>query len=128
MTFLATTRVAILRGSTTSALGDEVESNGDAAIVPALASLPASLVERTKNVYDPASGARRTVRLITCRVPARVGHPATGVATTVVLVEGDRVKDLGTGRIYALAETVTVPRSLAGQSSLTLDLTATASE
>lgn len=125
--FLATTRVAVIRGTTTSTLGDEVEGNADADIVAELADIPASLIERDRNVYDPASGTRRTVRLVTCRVPATVGHPVTGVATPVTLLEGDRIKDKGTGRVYALAETVTVPRSLAGMSSLTLDLKATAS-
>lgn len=127
MTFLATTRIAIIRGTTQNTLGDWVETNDDSAIVAALADIPASLVERSKSVYDPASGTRRTIRVITCRVPLSVGHPATGVVTPVALLEGDRVKDKSTGRIYAFDESMTVPRALSGQSSLTLDLRATAS-
>lgn len=127
MTFLATTRVAIIRGTTENALGDEVESNGNDAVVTALRDLPACLVETTKNVYDPATATRRTVRLVTCRVPAAITHPDTGAATPVQLVEGDRVRDNVTGRIYAFNEAKTVPRALSGQSSLTLDLRATAS-
>lgn len=127
MSFLATTRVAVLRGTTESPLGDEVETNDATAVVAALADIPASLIEKSKSVYDPASGARRTVRVITCRVPVSVGHPATGEPTVVELEEGDRIRDNSTGRIYAFAEYVAVPRALSGQSSLTLDLKATAS-
>jgi len=127
MTFLATTRVAILRGSTENTLGDTVESNDDASIVPVLTDVPASLVERSKNVYDPASGTRRTVRVIICRLPAAVPHPVTGARTAVVVLDGDRIKDKTTGNIYALNEATGVPRALSGQSSLTLDLRATAS-
>lgn len=127
MTFQANTRVAILRGASENALGDEVDSNDAGSVVPAYADMPAGLVERSKSVYDPASGTRRTVRVITCRIPVSVGHPDTGVPTPVVLEEGDRVKDTRTGRIYAFAESTTVARSLAGQSSLTLDLKDTAS-
>lgn len=122
MTFLANTRVAVLRGSTTSPLGDEVDDNGAGSVVAAFADIPASLIERSRGVYDPATGTRRTVRVITCRVPASVPHPDTGVLNALVLEEGDRIKDTRTGRVYALNETVAVPRSLAGMSSLTLDL------
>lgn len=127
MTLVANTRVAILRGSSENDLGDEVDNNSAGQIVAAYADMPASLIERSKSVYDPASGARRTVRVITCRVPVSVGHPDTGVPTAVVLEEGDRVKDTRTGRIYAFSEDTAVPRSLAGMSSLTLDLKDTAS-
>lgn len=127
MTFLATTRIAILRGVTTNALGDDVEGNTDASIVSGLSDIPASLIERSKTVWDPASNTRRTVRVVTCRVPVAIGHPATGVSTPVVVLEGDRIKDNNTGRIYAFSEAVAVPRALSGQSSLTLNLEANAS-
>lgn len=122
MTFTATTRVGILRGTTTDALGDVVDNMTDSALVAILASVPASLIETSRNVYDPATGQRRTVRYMTCRLPATVAHPGTGARTPVTILEGDRVKDWSTGRIYALSEKVTVARSLAGQSSITLDL------
>lgn len=125
--FLANTRVAVIRGITESTLGDEVETNGAEGIVAAFADMPAALTERSRSVFDPATGTRRTVRVITCRIPVSVGHPTTGVITPLVLLEGDRIKDNNTGRIYALDEHVAVPRNLAGMSSLTLDLKATAS-
>lgn len=127
MTFLATTRIAVLRGTGESPLGDEVDDNSDARIVPALASIPASIIERPKGVWDAATSTRRTVRVITCRIPTHVAHPATGVRTPVALEDDDRIKDLGTGRIYSLTESTHTPRSLAGMSSLTLDLKDTAS-
>lgn len=126
MTFLATTRIAILRGSTVSDLGDDIESNADASIVAGLSDIPASLIEKSKTVWDPASNTRRTIRVVICRVPVAIGHPATGVSTLVVVLEGDRIKDNNTGRIYAFAESVAVPRALSGQSSLTLNLEANA--
>lgn len=126
MSFQANTRVAILRGTTTTALGDEADDNSAGAVVPALADMHASLIERGRSVYDPASGTRRTVRVITCRVPVSTPHPDTGEPTPVAILEGDRVRDNRTGRIYAFTEGVSVPRSLAGQSSLTLDLKDTA--
>lgn len=126
MTFLATTRVAVMRGTSTNPLGDEVDDTGDEAIVPELRDIPAALTERSRDVYDPASGTRRTVRIVTCRLPAVIGHPDTGVRTPVALEDGDRVKDITTGRIYALNESVYVPRDPAGMTSLTLDLRDTA--
>lgn len=113
MTFLATTRASVLRGTTTDALGDEVDANGGSPVA-GYDDLIASIVERRTSVYDPASGTRRTVRFYSCRLPY-----------FVVLAEGDRIKDNNTGEIFAITEKVTVPRSLAGQSSLTLKLTKT---
>jgi len=132
VTFLATTRVAVLRNDpdapgAESPLGDEVEQNDAGAIVPALADMPAELIERSKGVYDPATNTRRTVRYVACRIPVAVADAETGDRIEVALAEGDRLKDLRTGIIYAIEEHVAVPRSLAGQSSLTLDLRATAS-
>lgn len=126
MTFLATTRVAVLRGTAETALGDEVDANDAGNVVAALADIPASLIERSRSAYDPASGERRTVRVITCRIPTYVAHPSTGVRTAVVLEDDDRIKDTRTGRVYALKSTLYTPRSLAGMSSLTLDLRDTA--
>lgn len=125
--FQANTRVSVLRGAPAeTALGDEVDDNSAGAIVAAYADIPAALTERSRNVFDPASGTRRTVRIITCRIAPVVAHPTTGVRTPVVLEDGDRIKDRRTARVYAINETVTVPRSLAGMSSLTLDLRDTA--
>ena len=110
MTFLATTRVAVIRGGSTDPLGDEIDANGGSAVV-GYESLPASIIERAKAVYDPASGTRRTVRVVTGRIPAGVK-----------LLEGDRIRDNTTRVVYAISESAAVARSIAGMSSLTLDL------
>ncbi len=120
--FLATTRIAVLRGTTESLLGDEVDDNTDAAVVDGLSSVPASLTQRSKSVWDPASQTRRTVRVITVQVLTAARHPETGARVPVVVLDGDRIKDLTTGNVYALRESTGVARNLAGQTSLTLDL------
>jgi hypothetical protein len=125
--FLATTRVAILRGGEPDTLGDEIEDNDDGAIVEGLDDVPASIIETTKRVYDPSTGTRRTVRNITGRMPVQVGHPSTGEPVIVELQDGDRIRDNVSGRIYALSEHTDVARDLSGASSLTLDLKDTAS-
>lgn len=109
MTYLANTRVAVLRGETLNALGDVVDSNG--APVVGYEDLPASLIETSKAVFDPSTGTRRTVRVVTCRL-----NPV------VVIVEGDRIRDNQTGTIYAVSEWTRAPRALGTLSSLTLDL------
>ena len=133
--FQATTRVAILRtpadGATpgderTDALGDPLIDNGEDAIVDGLSDVPAGLTERSRSVWDPSTMTRRTVRVVTCRLPVATPHPDTGERVAMTLLEGDRIKDNTTGRVYALSEQTTVPRSLAGMSSLTLDLKYTA--
>lgn len=110
MGYLATTRGAILRGTTTDALGDEIDANGGTPLI-GFVDMPVGLVETSKDVYVPATGTRRTVRKLIARVDPRY-----------VPLEGDRLRDNRTGTIYAIDEHVAVPRSLAGQSSLTLDL------
>lgn len=104
-----------MRGTATNATGDEVDDNTTP--VAGLADIPAGLIEVSKDVFDPASGTRRTVRIIRARIRGNI-----------TVLEGDRIKDLKTSRIYAIDEKVTVPRSLAGQSSLTLDLRDTNAE
>lgn len=108
---LATTRLAVYRGVTTNALGDEVDDN-DTPVV-GLERIPASLIETTKRVQDPASGIWRTVPKLT----ASPTNPAVDVR------KGDRVRDLSTGIVMTVDSLTRVARSLAGAASLTLDLT-----
>jgi len=116
MTFLATTKVALLRGTMLDH-GDEVDDNR---IPDALVTLPgnktatpASLIQKSKNVQDPSSGTWRKVSYMRCQL-----SPTTPVQ------DGDRIIDLRTFIIYSITDSTAVPRSLAGQASLTLDLTA----
>lgn len=106
----ATTRAAILRSTPTEdTLGDEVE--GEASPVAGLDDFPAAITEKTRAVFDPASGEVRTIRYYVGRVPSKV-----------TLEPGDRLKDNRTGRIYTIEEDERTPRSISGRSSFTLDL------
>jgi hypothetical protein len=109
VSYLATTRGALLRGTTKDALGDESDAS---TVVANFDDFPVGLVERSKAVYDPASGERRTVRVVIARVPSNLP-----------VLDGDRLRDNRTGIIYPIGESTSVPRGLSGQSSLTLDLT-----
>lgn len=112
MTFLATTRGALLRGETTEdALGDEVEDNGRNAIVKGFENFPLSIIERGSSEFDQASNQWRSIRILVGRVPANVP-----------VDEGDRIKDLRDGAIYALDNFKRTPRGISGQSSVSMTL------
>jgi hypothetical protein len=108
---LATTRIAVLRGTTTNDLGDEVDSTEP---VDGLGDVPASLIEKSKGVQDEASGTWRSVRYLKCRVSPRLD-----------IREGDRIRDNRTGNIYFIDELTRTPRGIAGAGTLSLDLTDT---
>lgn len=108
---LATTTLAVYRALTTSPLGDEVDDNS--APVVGLENIAASVIERSKRVQDPASGLWRTVPYL----KARLVDPSLDVHV------GDRVRDLGTGKLMTVDSLTRTSRSLAGSSALTLDLT-----
>lgn len=112
---LATTRLAVYRAVTTSPLGDEVDDNTTPVI--GLERVGASVIERSKRVQDPASGIWRTVPYLR----ARLVNPSLDVR------EGDRVRDLSTGKLLTVDSLTRTSRSLAGAASLTLDLTDRAS-
>jgi hypothetical protein len=113
---IATTRAVVLRGVTVEdALGDEVEDNSAAAIVGRTDGYPVSLIEQRPTVLDPTTGEWRTVQKIVGRF-----------AGDVDVDEGDRVKDLRDGAIYAVDEVERMPRGLSGRSSVTLRLRRTA--
>lgn len=106
---IATTRAAILRGSTRDPLGDEVDTDGEPVV--GLEDFAASITEKSRSVFDPSTGEWRTVRYYKGRVPANLK-----------LEPGDRLRDNRTGRIYTIEEDEGVPRSISGRSSLSLDL------
>lgn len=107
---VATTRGALIRGTTTKdALGDEIEDN--ATPLEGFADFPLSIIERDRREFDQASNQWRTVRKLTGRVSA-----------TVPVDEGDRIKDLRDGAVYALDEFKRTPRGLSGRSSVTMTL------
>ncbi len=120
---LATTRGALLRGTTEDALGDEFDNNTTPLIVRDekgnvigdWSDFPLSLIERETREQDPASNTWRTVRYFAGRVPA-----------DVPVDEGDRIRDNRDGKIYAVDSIRSEPRSLSGRSSVSLKLRRTA--
>lgn len=80
----ATTRVSILRGQTTDPYGDPVDNT-----TPAATGVPASIVEQSRQVTDPTTGAPRVVRFLIGRF-----YPGTDLRS------GDRVKDERDGTVF----------------------------
>lgn len=76
-------------------------------------NLPASVIERTKRVQDPASGIWRSIPYL----KARMVNPSLDIR------KGDRVRDLRTGKLMTVDSITRTSRSLAAAASLTLDLT-----
>lgn len=108
---LATTRLAVYRGTHEDALGDIVDDNETPVV--GLERIGASCIQTSKRVQDPASGIWRTIPY----VKARLVNPALDVR------KGDRVRDLSDGAIMTVDSLTRTSRSLAGAASLTLDLT-----
>lgn len=107
---LATTTAAIYRGTKPNGLGDDVDDNTTPVV--GLESFPASIIERSRRVQDPASGIWRSVRY-------SAGRP---LDPSLDIRDGDRLKDLTTGDIYAIDEITRTPRTLGGGATLLLDL------
>ena len=105
---LATTRGAIIRGTTENEFGDEVDA---AAPVAGFDDFPLAIIERNRTVFDQAASSWRTVHYLTGRLPANVP-----------VLPGDRIRDNATGVIYAIDEEITTRRSIAGRSSVSLGL------
>lgn len=109
LVIVATTRAALLRGSTTDDLGDEVDTN--TAPVPGFEDFPISIIEKDATEFDQASATWRSVQKL-------IGRAAADVPVD----EGDRIKDLRDGRIYAVDNVRRTPRSISGRSSVTMRL------
>lgn len=105
---VATTRAALLRGSSTDGLGDEVDT---ATIVPGFEDFAVSIIEKDATEFDQASATWRSVQKL-------IGRAAADVPVD----EGDRIKDLRDGRIYAVDNVRRTPRSISGRSSVTMKL------
>ena len=109
MGYLANTRASIFRGTTPNAHGDEVDAN--VTPVAGMAGFAASIIERSRVVFNHETGERRTVRYAIGRVP-----PALDVR------DGDRIRDDRRGVFYVIEEFTYTPYTLAGTSELRLDL------
>ena len=108
LVIVATTRAALLRGSTTDDLGDEVDTT---TIVPGFEDFPVSIIEKDATEFDQASATWRSVQKL-------IGRAAADVPVD----EGDRIKDLWDGRIYAVDNVRRTPRGHSGRSSVTMKL------
>lgn len=108
MTFLATTRCDVLRGSTADAYGDDVPGS-----TPVLAGEPIAIIETTSRTRDPATGELRSI--ISCTGRLRGDRDVR---------ESDRIMDLTSGVIYAVLGSRT-RGSIVGLADLELDLART---
>lgn len=84
MQAIATTKVSILRGTTTDAYGDEQDTD-----TPVSTGIPASLIEQTRRVTTRDDPTPRIVRYAVARVPANTD-----------VTDQDRVLDERTGAKY----------------------------
>lgn len=106
---LATTTATLLRGGETDALGDAVAVDTP---VSGAVGVPCSIIERTRSVFDPASSAWRLVTYSVARF----------VPGTFAALEGDRVRDESTSRVYVVRRVKATARTLAGLGAFSLEL------
>jgi hypothetical protein len=104
----ATTRAAILRGTTEDDFGQTVDTDTPLADAD---DFPASIIEVDDSVFDPADSTWRTVRVLRGRVPAYL-----------TILDGDRLRDNHTGDVFIIDEVQRARRSIAGRASVTLTL------
>ena len=102
---IATTTIAILRGTTTNAWGDEQDTGA-----PVHLGIPAALTEQTRRVTTRDDPTPRIVRYAVARV-------AAGTDVT----DQDRVRDERTGAIY-IVDAVSSMTNPALAADLRLDL------
>lgn len=102
---IATTRISILRGTTTDAYGDEQDTD-----TPIATGIPASLTEQSRRVTTRDDPTPRIVRYAVARVSA-------GTDVT----DQDRVKDERTGAVY-IVDAVSSMANPALTADLRLDL------
>ena len=90
---LCNTSCTIFRGTTTTALGDVIDSN-----TPLIEHIPAVLVETGRNTQDPSTSTPRTIRQITCTLP-----------NWVQILNTDRLLDERTGDTYIIIDVTRPP-------------------
>lgn len=101
----ATTTLSVLRGTSTDAFGDEVDSNTAVAT-----GIPASLTEQTRRVTTRDDPTPRVIRYSVARVTAGTD-----------ITDQDRVMDERTGAVY-IVDAVSSMNSAAVAADLRLDL------
>lgn len=106
---IATTRVTILRGTTTDEFGDTVDTDTEAG-TDGQTGIPASLVEQTRTATTRDDLTPRVVRYTVGRLPA-----GTDIG------EDDRLRDDRTGRTY-IVTAVSRPTGIGITPDLRVDL------
>lgn len=105
MSFIASTLVSIMRGTTTDRYGDEADTDTVVA-----SAVPASILERPVTGTRPASGRKDTPRTYAMRV-----------WRSVDVRQDDRVRDERTGIVYVVM-TYAPSTNIAGLGSTRVDL------
>jgi hypothetical protein len=80
-----TTRVDVLRGTTTNDYEDVVDAD-----TVVLTGIPASIIERSQRIHEPKDGQNRIVRIAKGRVPHGTG-----------VLKGDRLRTTD-GTVYVI--------------------------
>lgn len=104
----ATTHAALLRGTTTDELGDEVDLPTP---VVGWERFPASLIERSRSVQDPSSGTWGVISYVVASVPQRLP-----------VQDRDRIHDLDANIVYAIDDFSVISRGIAGYSTRKMEL------
>lgn len=102
---IATTTLAVLRGTTTDTWGDEADTN-----TPVYTGIPASLTEQSRRVTTRDNPTPRIVRYAVARVTAGTD-----------ITDQDRVRDERTGAVY-IVDAVSQMANPAVAADLRLDL------
>ncbi len=102
---LTTGRYSVLRGSAVNDYGDEID--GDTV---ASSGILGSVIERTKQVFNPDDGRVATIRYLTGRFDNRAD-----------IVDGDRIKDEKTGEIFVV-QSLSRPVNAVVKSDIVADL------
>jgi hypothetical protein len=105
MQAIATTRLTVLRGTTTDAYGDEQDTD-----TPVATGIPASLTEQSRRVTTRDNPTPRIVRYAVARVTAGTN-----------IQDQDRLRDERTGAVY-IVDAVSSMANPAAAADIRLDL------
>lgn len=138
---LANTRIAIMRAAESG--GGTVDhdddpwtpaipvggGSGEPQTITPPEGIAASIIERTRVVFDPTTSTPRTVRELVGRV-APLAFPGVdgGPEVQLAILAGDEVRDLRTGTRYVVEGAVTESRTIAGGRAIRFALSETDGE
>lgn len=108
----ATTTVAVYRGTTTTALGDDADD--DSTPVAGLERVSIAITEQTRTPYDQASSELRVIRIGTARVTPGID-----------IRQDDRLHDLAGDRWWLVTSGMRTRRDAIGGRTVVFDLRGT---